>query len=549
MLFTDMDQYGPVVGTDYSDWFRGGPGPDRLEGGLNLPNAPYMYGFGDTVDYTESNQGVNVDLGDQDDVAGLAAEGIVPNISGGYAEGDQLEGIENAVGSRYNDNLVGDRGDNRLFGGRGSDFLWGDSGNDRLWGDYDGGSMQDGVTDEDILHGGHDELHGGAGRDALEGGAGADKLDGGAGIDTARYTRSNAGVTVSLADGSGKGAHAEGDELSNIENLRGSMYGDMLAGNSGSNHIDGSVGDDTLEGGSGADMLWGGRGNDMLWGQAGDDHLVGDVGDDTLEGGEGKDWLNGDGGGTDESHADSRDAASYTESNAGVIIDLSSADPMTGRVRPTSTGGHADGDDLFNIEDLVGSMHGDELTGDDSANRIWGGDGDDEIMGGDGADMLMGGKGADEIMGGDGDDEIMGGDGADMLMGGKGADEIMGGDGDDMIMGGDGADDLMGDAGADRIYGGAGDDMLEGGLGSDTFVFSGKFGNDTIGDFTNGSDKLDLRSFAGLDLAAVINNREVVPGGIELDLADGGVAGVVGTITLMGYDHDDDLEVDAIFIV
>ena len=151
------------------------------------PNGPYPDSFfGDTVDYTESNQGVNVELGDQDDLQSLADIGIVPNTSGGYAEGDQLEGIENVVGSRYNDNLVGDRGDNRLFGGLGSDFLFGDYGDDKLWGDSDGGSMQDGVVGEDMLDGGHDDLFGSFGNDILEGGVGADRLHGGVPISTPR---------------------------------------------------------------------------------------------------------------------------------------------------------------------------------------------------------------------------------------------------------------------------------------------------------------------------------------------------------------------------
>ena len=155
-----------------NDWFRGGPEPDRFEGRGQV-------GYGDTVDYTESDQGVNVDLGEQDDIEGLRARGVVPNISVGYAEGDQLEGIENAVGSLYNDNLVGDRGDNKLFGGLGSDFLWGDAGDDMLWGDSHGGSLRAGDLDEDL--GGHDDLYGGRGDDILQGGAGADVLHGGPG--------------------------------------------------------------------------------------------------------------------------------------------------------------------------------------------------------------------------------------------------------------------------------------------------------------------------------------------------------------------------------
>ena len=161
---------------------------------------------------------------------------MVVNVSHGYAEGDQLEGFENVVGSRYNDNIVGDRGLNKLFGGLGNDFVFGHVGNDRIWGDYDGGSHHsDGRHFEDVPNGGHDYLWGGPGNDVIEGGMGADEIAGGYFerfgvlsahvdvdadgenfVDTASYARSNSdassdlgvplGVTVELWDVNGAGA-------------------------------------------------------------------------------------------------------------------------------------------------------------------------------------------------------------------------------------------------------------------------------------------------------------------------------------------------------
>ena len=59
------------------------------------------------------------------------------------------------------------------------------------------------------------------GNDTLIGGA--DTLDGGDGTDTASYEGSSAAVTVSLVAGAtNTGGDAEGDTLSNIENLTGS---------------------------------------------------------------------------------------------------------------------------------------------------------------------------------------------------------------------------------------------------------------------------------------------------------------------------------------
>ena len=61
-------------------------------------------------------------------------------------------------------------------------------------------------------------------------GAGADMLMGGAGFDIVRYRASDAGVEVSLQDGTGTGGHAEGDTLADIEALEGSEHDDELTG-------------------------------------------------------------------------------------------------------------------------------------------------------------------------------------------------------------------------------------------------------------------------------------------------------------------------------
>ena len=53
---------------------------------------------------------------------------------------------------------------------------------------------------------------------------------------------------------------------------------------------------------------------------------------------------------------------------------------------PAGTGGHAAGDGLSNIENLIGSTHNDTLTGNDGDNFILGGDGADKIDGGAGID-------------------------------------------------------------------------------------------------------------------------------------------------------------------
>lgn len=90
------------------------------------------------------------------------------------------------------------------------------------------------------------------------------------------------------------------------------------------------------------------------------------------------------------------------------------------------------------------------------------------------------------------DDVFAGGDRADRLQGGKGRDEISGGRGADRIFGGQGHDTLAGNAGADRLDGGGGRDGLTGGKGADTFVFNLGYGHDTIVDFEDDLDGLQL---------------------------------------------------------
>ena len=238
-----------ISGGSGNDWIWGGSGADDIDGGSGIDRAYYW----------DSDAGVIVSL--------VTGEG-----SGGTAEGDTLTGIDGLLGSFYDDTLVGNETQNELFGWCGNDILKGGGGDDFLAGE--------------------------AGHDTLTGGAGADILWGNDGIDTASYETSSAGVTVLLESGEGIGGDAEGDELSEIENLTGSghadtLWGDananILRGGGGSDSLKGLGGNDTLYGGSSNDWLYGLDGNDTLFGESGNDYLTGDAGRDSLYGGSGAD--------------------------------------------------------------------------------------------------------------------------------------------------------------------------------------------------------------------------------------------------------------------
>ena len=201
---------------------------------------------------------------------------------------------------------------------------------------YVAGSGDDNVTGniaDNVLEGrdGDDTLLGGEGNDTLIGGPGADALGGDAGSDTASYAGS-AAVTVNLSDGTASGGDAEGDTFTSIENLTGSNHDDTLIGDSSDNVLEGAGGADTLDGGAGVDT------------------------------------------------------ASWAASDLAVSVDLSTG---------TKSGGHAAGDTLSSIENLLGSRYSDVLTGDAGPNRLDGGAGNDRLEGRAGADTLVGGTGLD----------------------------------------------------------------------------------------------------------------------------------------------------------
>jgi Ca2+-binding RTX toxin-like protein len=432
-----------LYGSEGNDTLKGGGGADVLQGGFGS----------DTVRYGDSGSGVTVDL--------LTRSGL-----GGTAEGDTLTEVENLVGSFHADTLTGDENANEIFGGGGDDWLRGAGGADTLDGGpgndtatyfynyvgvtvslvgaFGSGGAAEGDTLADIenLYGsqyadalegddGANILHGDDGDDLLKGWGGADRLIGGEGVDTASYIGSTA-VTVNLTSGNGFGGWAEGDTFTSIENLTGSTYGDTLVGDAEDNALDGQAGNDALWGGAGADALDGGSGID---------------------------------------------SATYIESTVGVHVDL---------LDGTGWGGTAEGDTLTEIENLIGSLFDDDLSGDNERNRLQGGVGIDELVGNGGDDVLEGGIGDDVLIGGIGADALVGGNGSDWasyddsssgvtvdLAGGTAVGGHAEGDtfsGIEHLAGSDLTDVLIGNARDNILKGVGGDDILVGGLGADTLV-------------------------------------------------------------------------------
>ena len=532
----DDDQ---LFGGDGDDRLQGNAGADRLDGGSG----------NDWASYTEAGAGVVVSL-------------ELGRGEGGEARGDILTALENLVGSAHDDVLRGDgtanilrglAGADELYGNGGDDVLEGGAGADRLDGGagldrvsyrtsdtgvvirlsnshagygYDGHAQGDILIDIEIVEGsaygdrleGNDDtnrLLGGGGVDWLIGSGGADHLDGGAGVDTIDYSESDAGVTVNLAEGAGRGGYAEGDRITDVENVVGSEHPDILTGNDDHNELNGGYGDDELYGGDGNDILKGGPGADRMEGGPGRDVV---------------DYL---------THPD-------TAGVAGVTVNLD-----TGR----GEGGWAQGDVISGVENIVGTYQADLLVGDGNKNTLHGHEGDDELVGKGGPDHLEGHDGNDTLRGDEGDDLLGGGSGDDVLYGGDDNDNLYGQSGGDMLYGGDGNDYLRGDSGNDALYGGDGDDHLvgddgadriEGGAGNDelfgqpsrentdgsedVFVFAGEHGEDIIYNFADAEDKIDLTAFnlsgfAELDLSVNDHSGATI---IDLSTHGGGKIELAG---------------------
>src|SRR5207253_3403248 len=97
--------------------------------------------------------------------------------------------------------------------------------------------------------------------------------------------------------------------------------------------------------------------------------------------------------------------------------------------------GDAGGDQLFGIENIIGSEFADQISMPITAPLNGGAAArpDNKLEGRGGADILRGGAGKDTLLGGEGNDFLDGGADSDTLDGGTGDDTILGGDGIDTL--------------------------------------------------------------------------------------------------------------------
>lgn len=270
-----------------------------------------------------------------------------------------------------------------------------------------------------------------------------------------------------------------------------------MAGHEGSDELYGGAGHDALEGGSGADVLEGDSGDDEIYGDGGADVFVfkSGHGDDTIH-----DFTSG---------GDRIDLTAFfgiqdiddlhiTYGDDGTTIDLTEHGGGTIFLDGVTRDGLDAQDFIFHNGWVYGTSGGDTITG-NAGNDLYDG---------------LGGE--------------------DFIYGRGGNDHLRGGAEDDALYGGADSDTLRGEAGDDELDGGTGDDTLWGGPGQDKFVFQSGHGSDTIKDFTDGEDLIDLTALTGItsfgDLTITADGNDAV-----INLASHGG----GTIRLENFEVGD----------
>lgn len=524
-------------GTAYADIFYGNDDRNYLAGDV----GDQVYGFGGDDRFQLTSAAAVVDGGSGYDRVLLFASGsyLLPD-----SNGDGLAEFASPASTGYTvDFSAGTIADG--YGNFGAitaiEELWGSELGDVLTGD-----------------GSANTFFGQDGDDLINGRGGNDTLDGGLGTDTVSYANAAGSVVVNLASGTATGADGN-DTLVNFENVAGGAFNDTLSGDGGAN---------TLAGGSDHDSLNGRGGNDTLQGGDGNDSITGGAGDDVIDGGAGF------------------DRASYNVgATTGVTVNLSlSGAQNTGQGFDT----------LVGIENVVGTIYNDVLTGDGADNWLWGGSlgtgvtGNDTISGGDGNDLVEVGAGNHTLSGGNGagDTLTFWGGGTDIsstgvvftlastgaqntrqgTMSANGFENLSGSRHGDILTGDGNSNILAGNTGNDTLSGGAGADMLYGDGGYTTFTSGGiatgpirliadvttEFGGIAGADNLNGGDGDDfLYGGGGNDMLKGDRDNDTLFGGTGNDTLVGGqgndryiIEGNSGADTISGFTHADRIVFD-----
>ena len=375
---------------DYYEIFNGSGGSDTIDGGSRTGR--------DFAAYRDATIGVTVVL-DTDNTLGNGNSGTGADGLGGN---DVLISIEGVIGSDFNDTITGGATDDSFQGRKGDDSMNGGAGT---------ADVVDFLADED---------------------SNSDTLGVVVNLSTGAQSGTWSGVAFNVAANTALDGWGNTDTLSNFENVRGSIYNDVLIGSAAANNIQGSGGNDVMGGGDGADTLDGGADKDAATYHTGTSSISVNLGagtvvdsfgaTDTLisiesvRGTDFNDTMLGDsnnfaqyllsdfsrnfegGGGNDTidggtSLPTNFTNVSYSTATAGVYVNLGMGNG------PSGTGTAFDGlggtDTLTNIDGVTGSDFNDTITGGSRSAQVIASNHFEAFDGGLGNDTIDGGEGTD----------------------------------------------------------------------------------------------------------------------------------------------------------
>lgn len=398
-----------LEGRDGDDYFDNTLGPNRFDGGAGTDTVSYSTEIRETG---VPGTGVQIDL-----IRGAGRNGA--------ADGDEFFSIERVIGTDHADLLIGSGQTTFLAGAGGNDWLTaGPNGHEIL-----GGMGADMVSFINLA-----EI---TGRPAIE-------------------------FRLIITPFSARDYRTGGEtyRLSEIENITGTVFSDLIEGNTNANLLRGSggndwfvasAGGDTIDGGTGADMIsfvrWQSRainvvndpfgplppigteatgvvvalangarnthlaagleliGVERVTGSSRQDVFYGDGRENDFRGLGDYDWfVSSDGGRERYFGGGGIDTVTYFNAPGAITASLRNGATVNGQETGYGSQGWASRDLYFDIENLVGSGFGDNLTGNNGRNQINGLGGDDIIFGHGGIDYLKGSAGNDTIDGGSSSD-------------------------------------------------------------------------------------------------------------------------------------------------
>uniref|UniRef100_UPI000551E20E beta strand repeat-containing protein n=1 Tax=Herbaspirillum sp. RV1423 TaxID=1443993 RepID=UPI000551E20E len=347
-----------VIGSAYDDMFIASAAANAFDG----------LAGNNTVSYAKASDsiGVLVDL--------------VNNVGGnGFAAGDTYANIQNIIGSSNDDTFIASSVANIFDGLQGSDTVSYAYSTAGVTVNFVTGLGAGGYAAGDT-YANMENVVGSSSDDLFVASADANTLDGGvstaASHNRVSYASSTAAVTVDLSrtDGVGtSGGYAQGDKLSNVQDLTGSAFDDTFVASAAANNFDGGVSTATSHNrvsyanSTAAETvdLFLGVGSGGVGSLANGDtytnmqDVTGGSGDDTFVASAAAN--NFDGG---VSTATSHNRVSYANSTAAETVDL-----FLG-VGSGGVGSLANGDTYANIQDVTGGSADDTFIASAAANRF-----------------------------------------------------------------------------------------------------------------------------------------------------------------------------------